>query len=103
MLPSSLLMALKKYLHRYINHPPLFYPLGSLHHVFFSPRAHANSILMHSEGPQRVAVPVLALRGVFQIEEGVRGPLAEQARAQGDGQRRQAQVAEGDAGAEQGM
>ena len=58
---------------------------------------------MLSEGPQRVAVPVLALRGVFQIEEGVRGPLAEQARAQGDGQRRQAQVAEGDAGAEQGM
>ena len=53
-------------------------------------------------GAQCVAVPVLSLRGVLQVEEGVRGPPAEQARPQGRRQRRQAQVKKGDAGAQQG-
>ena len=59
--------------------------------------------LIFAKGSQRGAVPVLALRGVLQVEEGVRGPLAEQARPQGDRQRREAQDAKGDARAKQGM
>ncbi len=53
-------------------------------------------------GPQRGPVPLRQVRGVLQVQEGIRGPQPEPPRAQAVGGRWQAKDQEGDGGAEQG-
>ena len=58
--------------------------------------------LFSFQGSQCVFVQVREVRGVFQVQEGLRGTCGQQARAQDVGGGRETQVQEGVGGTEQG-
>ena len=53
-------------------------------------------------GSQCVSVQVRKVRGVFQVQEGLRGTRGQQTRAENAGGRRETQVQEGAGGTQQG-